>query len=154
MILRVIIPECSSCWIDREPAAGDGRTTTARCLRLNSRWYEPLRQRSRGDTNRRRECSALPGRPALAAAALPLACAAFARHLASGAARFAQADGDRLFAARHLLAGSAGAQLPTLALMHGALHLALRLLAVFGHGTLRAGRVQGTCPGESLRLFS
>src|SRR5689334_676754 len=64
------------------------------------------------------------------AAALALAAAALTRHFAAGLSRFAQADRNRLFAARHLLAGTAGLERAPLALVHRPLDLALCLLAV------------------------
>src|SRR6185369_2852363 len=69
--------------------------------------------------------------------------AALLRHLAARAARFRKADGDRLLAARDLLAGAAATQRAVLALVHRALHLALGLLSVSGHC---GSSDQGLCP--------
>src|ERR1044072_5542802 len=68
----------------------------------------------------------------LRACAAP-AAARTSRHLAAGAPRLRQPDGDRLLATRHLLARATAAQRAALALMHGALHFRLRLLSIPCH---------------------
>src|SRR5581483_12342461 len=83
--------------------------------------------------------SALLPAPAALAAAFARAALALAGHLAAGAARLAQADGNRLLAARDALAGAARSQLAAFALVHRALHFLLRFPAVFRHAHLRAG---------------
>src|SRR5437868_391839 len=53
--------------------------------------------------------------------------------LRAGAAGFREADGDRLLTALHALAGAPALQRAALALVHRALDLLPRLLAVLGH---------------------
>src|SRR5579871_6351788 len=62
-----------------------------------------------------------------------LAALAFARHLAAGAPRFAEADRDGLFPARHLLARASRSQRAVLAFVHRPFDLLLRFLAVLRH---------------------
>src|SRR4051794_24867404 len=57
-------------------------------------------------------------------------------HLAAGAARLGQADGDRLLAALHPLAGAAAAQRAALPLVHRAFDLRLGFASVLGHDSL------------------
>src|SRR6202042_3652520 len=61
------------------------------------------------------------------------------RHLSAGAAGFAQTDCDRLFPARHFLAGTAGLELTLLQLPHGELDLPRRLRPILARGLLTRG---------------
>jgi len=62
------------------------------------------------------------------------------RHLSPCAASLRQADRDRLFPARHFLAGAAASQRSGLALVHGSPDLVGGLRSVPGHGYLTFGR--------------
>src|SRR5437867_242726 len=72
-------------------------------------------------------------------ASLALAAATLARHFGARAAGLAQADGNRLFAARHLPARSARPERAALALAHRTLHFFRCFPAVFRHRLTSTG---------------
>src|SRR5919198_1902073 len=83
---------------------------------------------------------------------LALAAAAFGGDFSARAARFAQADRDRLLAARDPLARAARAQRAVLAFVHRALDFLLRLPAVLRHATPSAGVIIFAAP--ALRVIA
>jgi predicted PurR-regulated permease PerM len=79
-----------------------------------------------------------------------LAAAGRTRHTCPGASRFRKADGDRLLAARDLVAGSTAAQSAGLEFAHGALDLASARFAVTAcHRHPMPGRAAGARSWES-----
>src|SRR5688572_7326084 len=93
--------------------------------------YSHMRERETDGLIRLRLAASGTGLFLLAAAALALA-----RHFCAGPPRFGQPDGDRLFTAGDLLAGSAAAKSSTLPLAHYLLDLFGRLFAVLSTATL------------------